>query len=67
MDVAKRLDFDPTDTLPGLQDASQQLQSANMAALHDLQQCVCVRQQTHATLLLLLALGVGRALLRKMT
>jgi hypothetical protein len=31
VNVAKRLEFDPTDTLPGLQDP-------NMAALLDLQQ-----------------------------
>jgi hypothetical protein len=37
MDVAKRLDFDPTDTLPGLQDG-RQFQSANLAALQELQQ-----------------------------
>lgn len=41
MDVAKRLDFDPTDTLNGLQDPGQQrFQTANMAALQDLQQWV---------------------------
>jgi len=39
MEVAKRLDFDPTDTLTSLQEAAQQrFHSANMAALKDLQQ-----------------------------
>jgi hypothetical protein len=40
MEVAKRLEFDPTETLTsGLQDPAQQrFQSANMAALQELQQ-----------------------------
>lgn len=40
MEVAKRLTFDPTDTLTsGLQDPSQQrFHTADMAALQDLQQ-----------------------------
>jgi hypothetical protein len=40
MDVAKRLEFDPTETLTlGLQDPAQQrFHTANMAALQELQQ-----------------------------
>jgi hypothetical protein len=40
MDVAKRLEFDPTDTLPGLgvHDAAHlRFQSANMSALQELE------------------------------